>query len=418
MELYGQAALERAMKKQEVILRAMSGELTWLAAADILGMSPRSLRRWKRRYETYGYDGLLDRRTGRPSPRRAPMDQVQKVLRLYREVYHGFNVRHFHGILRREHGVGLSYTYVRLALQEAGLVNKRRKRGKHRKQRERKECFGQMLHLDGSPHAWLVLEPEAKHMLIASVDDATGEVLYAQLWEREGTREVMSALRDVMGKYGLPMSLYTDRAGWAFHTPKAGGRVDKKQLTQVGRALAHLGVEHIPAYSPQARGRSERLNRTFQDRLANELRVAGIRTREAANRYLRETFLPSYNAEFARLPKDPESAFVPVANKDLDEALCIQTTRKVAKDNTAVINKVRLQIEKQPGRTTCAGLRVTVRQHLDGTLVVLWGKRILGCYDAKGRPRKDEVAAAPPLRATPSAPWQPEKTEATGHFIC
>jgi transposase len=414
---YGPAARERAMKIQEVMLRAMSGELSWLQAADILGMNPRSLRRWRRRYEVYGYEGLYDRRRGVPSPRRAPMDQVQEVLRLYRKTYKGFNVQHFHGIARREHGVKLSYTYVRTALQEAGLVEKRRKRGKHRRRRERKECFGQMLHLDGSKHAWLALLPDQRQVMIHAPDDATGKILYAQLWDAEGTWEVMTALREVMGGHGLPMSLYTDRAGWAFHTPKAGGKVDKKRLTQVGRALAKLGVEHIPSYSPQARGRSERMNRTLQDRLVNELRVAGIRTKEEANRYLREVFIPRYNEEFGRAPANPESAFVPVSGKDLDDALCIEGTRKVAKDNTVRMANVQLQIEKQPGRASCAGLMVTVRRHLDGAFAVWWGKRLLGRWDAKGRSLVKGKASTP-LRATPSAPWRPEKTEETGHFIC
>jgi transposase len=418
MVTYPRPAVERAMRIQEVILRAMSGQINWIQAAQILGKSPRSLRRWRERYEVDGYDGLLDRRTGRPSPRRAPVDQVERVLRLYRETYDGYNVRHFHGIVKREHGVTLSYTYVRLALQGAGLVKKKRKRGRHRKRRERKECRGQMLHLDGSKHRWLSLRPEQWQTLILICDDATGEVLHGRFWEREGTFEVMTGLREVFMEHGLPESVYTDRAGWAFYTPRAGGKVDKSKLTQVGRALDRLGVEHIPAYSPQARGRSERLFRTFQGRLVNELRVAGIRTISEANQYLREVFIPRHNAEFARAPADSESAFVPVAQKDLDEILCIEQTRRVTKDNTVVMNKVRLQIDKQPGRATCAGLRVTVRRHLDGAFVVLWGKRVLGRYDAQGSPMEKAVEAATSLRATPCARWPLEETEATGQITC
>jgi transposase len=425
---YGPSAVERAMRVQEVILRAMSGEIRWIQAADILGISPRSLRRWRQRYEERGYDGLLDGRRGRPSPRRTPLAEAEKVLRLYRETYLGFNVSHFHGIAVREHGVRVSCTRARQLLQGAGLVEKRRARGRHRRRRERRECFGEMLHLDGSPHAWLAPRPDERQTLIAVLDDATSEVLYARLEGGEGTREVMTALRAVFGAHGLPQALYTDRAGWAFHTPKAGGKVDKKNRTQVGRALARLGVEHIPAYSPQARGRSERLNRTFQDRLVNELRVAGIAGVESANRYLREVFLPRHNAEFARPPADRESAFVPASAQDLDEAFCIEETRKVAPDNTVVLGRVRLQIAKQPGRSTCAGLTVVVRHRLDGSFEARWGKRVLGRYDPTGQP----VAAArreggPPLRTPSSAPVPPpanrsKRTDhlsnASGHFTC
>lgn len=213
--LYGPTAVERAMRRQEVIMRVYSGELSWLQAADILRMSPRSLRRWRRRYERIGYDGLLDRRTGRPSPRRAPVHEVETVVRLYREKYQGFNVRHYHGIVRRAQGVHLSYSFVKRALQEAGLVAKRKARGRHRRRREPRPCFGELLHLDGSPHQWLALCPGERHTLIAVVDDATKRVLYAQLWSEETTEAVLTALAHVIHTYGLPMALYTDRASWA-----------------------------------------------------------------------------------------------------------------------------------------------------------------------------------------------------------
>lgn len=385
MTLYGPAVLERAMKIQEVILRAMSGEVKWHEAAEIIGISPRSLRRWRQRYEEYGYDGLFDRRRSRPSPRRAPYNEVKKILRLYREKYFGFNVYHFHGILKREHQVTLSYSFVKKALQEAGLVKKKRKRGRHFKKRERRSCFGEMLHIDGSPHAWIALKKDERQSLIHVLDDATSRLLYAQLWPQETTWAILNGLGEVVNKHGLPMSLYSDRASWAFNTPKAGGKVDKKNLTQVGRVLDRLGVEHIPAYTPQARGRSERINRTLQDRLVNELRVKGIRTIHSANRYLREEFIPRYNEEFSREPADPETAFVSPGQTDLDQILCIQEERTVAKDNTVVMNNVKIQIDKQPGRSTCAGLRVTIRKHLNEGYTVWWGTRRFGRYDKKGR---------------------------------
>ena len=398
--LYAQAAVERAMKVQEVILRALSGDLTWLQAADILGIHSRSLRRWRARYAADGILGLYDRRRGRPSRRKAPVGEVQRLLRLYRETYLGFNVRHFHHLARRDHAVTLSYSFVKLALQEAGLVRKRRARGRHRRRREPRPCFGELLHLDGSPHAWLARCPEEQPTLLHVIDDATKRLLYAQLWPAETTEAVLTALRAVLETYGIPMALYTDRAGWAFHTPTAGGRVDPTPRTQVGRALARLGIEHIPAYSPQARGRSERLNRTLQDRLVNELRLHGAPTLAAANAYLRERFLPDYNATFTRPPADPASAFVPVGAVDLAQICCHEEERTVGRDNVVVLEGVALQLAKQPGRRTCAGLRVTVRRHLEGQHTVWRGPQCLGRYDAQGQTLPPAPAGA--RRAIPS----------------
>jgi transposase len=367
---YSPAGWERAMRMQDVLLRAMSGELHWFQAAEILQMTPRNLRRWRERYERWGYNGLVDRRRC-PSKRRVPMAELERVLRLYRERYAGFNGRHFHEILCREHGVTLSYSYVKQALQQAGLLPTRKPRGRHRRRREPRACFGELLHLDGSRHAWLALVPEARATLITMVDDATNALLYAQLWAHETMLAVMTALAHVIRTEGLPMALYTDRAGWAFFTPKATGPVDKTRLTQVGRALRQLGIEHIPAYSPQARGRSERMNRTLQGRLVNELRVAGIRTVEAANAYLRDVYGPQHNATFRRTPRETASAFVPLGTVDLDTILCQQDERVVAPDNTVVVAGRVLQLDRYPGRRTCAGLRVVVRQHLDGRLTLI-----------------------------------------------
>jgi transposase len=404
---YPDAAWERAMKVQDVILRALSGEIHWFQAAEIVGISPRTLRRMRRRYEIGGYDGLIDKRHRRPSERRVALAEVERVLRLYRERYAGFNVRHFHEIVCREHGVRLSYSFVKQALQGAGLVKKFRARGRHRRRREPRACFGELLHLDGSVHPWLALVPEARSCLIAIPDDATNQVLHAALYRSESTAAVMTALAAVFRTHGLPIALYTDRAKWAFFTPKAKGPVDKTQLTQVGRALQRLGVEHIPAYSPQARGRSERLNRTFQDRLVNELRVVGIRSLEAANAYLRETFLPQYNATFARQPRDPVSAFVPLGPVNLDAILCHEDERVVAPDTTVTLGGQTLQIAPQPGRRSCAGLRVTVRRHLDDRYSVTRGSQTLGVFRADGQPV--EAAGAVDAKNAPTAPWKTHK---------
>lgn len=396
---YTRAAVERAMKVQEAILRALSGRQSWLQVADVLGVSPRTVRRLRWRYERYGYDGLFDHRRRRPSPRAVPLGEVQRLLRLYRERYGprdghpGFNIRHFYQVACRDHRVRLSYSFVKQALQTAGLVGKRRPRGRHRRRREPRPCFGELVHLDGSLHPWLALVADARQTLIAVVDDATKQLLYAQLVAGgESLAAIMTALRAVLEQHGIPGALYTDRAGWAVYTPTSGTAPDRTKRTQVGRALARLGIEHIVSFSPQARGRSERANGTLQGRLVNELRVAGIQTLPAANRYLRERFIPDYNARFGRAPADPSSAFVPVGRQDLDQILCHEDERCVARDNTLTLDGVVLQIDKQRGRRSCAGLRVLVRRHLDGRHSVWWGPRCLGWFTATGRPWRERAA--------------------------
>ncbi|RMD84467.1 MAG: ISNCY family transposase [Candidatus Dadabacteria bacterium] len=394
MALYPPSAVERAMKIQEVILRAHSGQISWIQAAHVLGISPRTMRRWKWRYEHYGYDGLFDRRRQRPSPKRVPVEELERILRLYRERYQGFSARHFHQFAVRHHGVTLSYTYVKQALQTAGLIAKRKHRGRHRRRRQRKPCFGEMLHLDGSTHQWLSLRPGKQQTMVAVVDDATSRLLDARLEQAEDVWAILRALRSVFETHGLPMSLNTDRASWAFHTPRAGGKVDRERLTQVGRALAELGVEHIPSYSPQARGRSERLNRTLQERLVPELAAAGIDTIEAANRYLEQCYIPLHNELFAVEPKEPENLFVACPGVHLDNYLCIKHQRVVGQDNVVHYRGMALQIDKQRDRATCAKLRVSVREHLDGRISVWHGQKCLGTFAVPERKRQPRERAA------------------------
>jgi hypothetical protein len=338
-------------------------------------------------FERYGFDALYDRRRRTPSPKRAPVAEVQRLLALYQQHYAGFNVRHFHQLARRRHHVRFCYAFVKKALQSAGLVARQRPRGRHRRRREPRPCFGELLHLDGSRHPWLALLPEQWFTMLVVVDDATQQLLYAQLWPGgESVTAVMTALRAVLQRYGVPLALYTDRAHWAVHTPVAGGGPDRTRLTQVGRALGRLGIEHILGYSPQARGRSERANRTLQGRLVNELRVAGITTLALANRYLREHFIPAFNAEFAHPPAQPTSAFVPLGRVDLEQILCVEHERVVGRDNVVTADQIALQLGKQPGRRTCAGLRVLVRRHLDGHHSVWYGPRCFGHYAASGQP--------------------------------
>ena len=396
---YTQAAVERTMKVHEVLMQGLLRRQPWIHIAEVLGVSARTVRRLRLRYEKHGFTGLYDHRHHRPSPRAVPVAEVQRLLRLYRERYGprdghpGFNVRHFYQIARREHGVTTSYSFVKKALQAAGLVDKRRPRGRHRRRREPRPCFGELLHLDGSRHRWLALVPEAYHTALVVVDDATKHVLYAQLVEGgESVVAIMTALQTVLATHGIPGALYTDRAAWAVTTPTSGTAPDRTKLTQVGRGLARLGVEHIVGGSPQARGRSERANGTLQGRLVNELRLAGIRTVAAANRYLREHFIPEYNKTFGRAPVDPQSAFVPITRHDLTQILCHEEERVVARDNTVALERVVLQIDKQRRRRTCAGLRVLVRRHLDGQHSVWWGPRCLGRFSAAGRPLRPVAA--------------------------
>ena len=413
MDFYPQSALERTMKMQEVILRAMAKRMTWWQAAEILGLSDRQMRRWHRRYEKFGYDGLYDRRRGGPSPRRVPLAQAERVLALYREKYFDFNVRHFQEKLREQHRISLSYTWVKLALQGAGLVPQHRRRGVHRRRRPRRPLPGMLLHLDGSSHAWL--GEGRRYDLLVVLDDASSEIYYAQLVEQESTRTVLAALRQVVEQRGLFCALYSDRASHFFETPKAGAKIDPQRLTQVGRALHQLGIRMIPAYSPQARGRSERNFGTWQGRLPQELRLRGIDTREAANRFLREEYIAEFNRRFAVAAAQPGSAFLPLQGQDLERAFAVQHERVVNRDNTVEIAHRLLQIERTPWRNTLAGCRVTVYEHLDGTLSVGYGPHRVGRFDAQGvpllEPQKRRRKAVEKTVAAP--PW---KTLRVSHF--
>ena len=383
MKDYPKAAMERTMKIQEIILRAIAKRITWIQAAAIIGISARQMRRMKQRYEEYGYDGLYDRRRGKPSPKRVPLETVARVLELYREKYFDFNVKHFHEKLSEEHKIELSYTWVKTALQGAGLVKKERKRGTHRKRRPRRELTGMMLHIDGSKHQWF--QGERWCDLIVIMDDANNEIYYAQLVAEESTQTVMAAIREVVETKGRFCSLYSDRASHFFYTPKAGEKVDRERLTQVGRALKELGIEPIPAYSPQARGRSERGFKTWQGRLPQELRLRNITTVKSANEFLRRAYIGEWNTKFTVEPAQKGTAFVPCKRSDLDLVFSIQHERVVGNDNTVSYANMAMQIEPAKWRRTLAGCRVTIHQHLDGRLSVTYGPHAVGCYTADGK---------------------------------
>ncbi len=372
------------MKLQDVMLRAMAKRITWYQAAEILGLSGRQMLRWQTRYKHEGYDGLFDRRRGVPSPKRVPLETVETVLRLYQDEYFDFNVRHFHEKLKSEHQIELSYTWVKNALQGAGLVKPRRKRGKHRKRRPRRPLPGMLLHIDGSQHRWFC--DDRWYDLLVIMDDATSEVYYAQLVEEESTGTVMAGLRMVIEQQGVFCALYSDRASHFFLTPKAGELVDHHRLTQVGRALRELGIQMIPAYSPQARGRSERGFSTWQGRLPPELRARKIKTLEQANRFLREEYVPQFNQRFSKPAAQRGTAFVPLRRKDLDLVFSLQHERIVARDNTVSFANQTWQLERCKLRATLAGCRVTIHEHLDQTISITFGPHLVGRYNAAAGP--------------------------------
>jgi len=391
METYPRAAMERAMKVQDVMLQAMAKKITWWQAAEILGLSDRHMRRIRERYVEEGYNGLLDRRRGKPSRRRVPVATVEKVFALYREKYFDLNVQHFHEKLQAEHGIELSYTWVKQALQGAGLVARGRKRGAHRKRRERRPLPGMLLHIDGSRHQWF--QDERWYDLIVILDDATSEIYYAQLVEEESTATVMAGLREVIERKGVFCALYSDRGSHFWLTPKVGGKVDYHRRTQVGRALHELGVQMIPAYSPQARGRSERNFSTWQGRLPQELRLRQLRTLEAANRFLREDYIAEFNRRFQVAPRQRGNAFVPCRTRDLERIFSLRFERSVNRDNTVSFQNLSLQIERVRWRATLAGCQVVVHQHLNGTLSLTHGPHCLGRYDGGGTPLSAKASA-------------------------
>ena len=379
---YCAAEMERMMKLQDVLLKAMAKKISWVTAAEIIGVTPRTMRRWRERLEEDGYDGLADRRKGKASSRRVPLKTVEQVLALYQEKYYDLNVRHFCEKLREEHGIDLSYTWVYQALVGAGLVQKRRRRAPHRRRRERRPLPGMLLHIDGSKHRWL--NDDRWYDLIVILDDATSEIYYAQLVEEESTRTVMAGLREVIDTRGLFCALYSDRGSHFFVTAKEGERVDKHRLTQVGRAMKELGIQMIAAYSPQARGRSERSFGTWQGRLPQELRLAGIATSEEANRFLRERYIQEFNAKFSMPAAEKGTAFRRPSRTDLNWVFTVQTERVVAKDNTVAIGSRHWQIEKARFRHTLAGSTVTIHEHLDGTVSIRYGPHVVGRYTEEG----------------------------------
>jgi Helix-turn-helix domain len=371
------------MRFEDAFNRHKSGRLTAEDAAELLGISARHFRRQCARFAAEGDDGLRDKRVGRVSGRRAPESELARMRRLYREEYADFTVKHFHEDLRKRHNYTLSYTVTRLALQASGDTKPARGRGQHRKKRARRPLAGMMLYQDGSTHRWIAALGHDLD-LVVTMDDATSWIYSAVFVAEEGTMSSFLGLHETIAAHGLFGSLYTDRGSHYFFTPKAGGKVDSKQLTQVGRALKQLAIRHIPSYTPQGRGRMERVFGTLQQRLVPELRRAAVRDVEAANAWLRDTYIPAHNARFAREAAEPGSAFVPLGGIALSEVLCVQENRQVGRDNGVSWQGRALQIPEQRHRRHYVKATVSVRHYPDGGLAVFDGPRCLARYDALG----------------------------------
>lgn len=372
------------MRFEEVYTIWTESRLTQEEAARMLGTCARTFRRYIGRYEERGAEGLQDKRLEQASRRRAPVDEVQRLTSRYATQYRGWNVKHFHSWYAREGGKR-SYTWVKNTLQSAGLVAKAPIRGAHRKRREPCPLPGMMLHQDGSRHEWVTGK---QWDLIVTMDDATNEHYSMFFVEEEGTSSSFKGIKEAIVRRGLFSSLYTDRGSHYWHTPEAGGKVDKEHLTQFGRAMRQMGVEMIPAYSPEARGRSERMFRTHQDRLVKELLAQGITTMEVANRYLRESYRKAHNKEFKRPAAEKGKAFIPWPGGNLDDILCEQYERVVTPDNCVSFEGKSLQIPRSEHRCHYVRAKVRVHRYGDGTLAVFHGPRKLAGYDTEGRPRK------------------------------
>lgn len=373
----------RTMRFTEAFAGWQERRLTQEEAARMLGVHERTFRRYIDRYEEEGLAGLADKRLSQVSHRCAPVDEVVRLETVYRERYDGWNVKHFHRFYQTRHGGERSYSWVKNRLQAAGLVNKAAAKGKHRRKREPAPLPGMMIHQDGSTHEWV---PGQTWDLIVTMDDATNEHYSMFFVAEEGTASSFQGVRDTLLAQGLFCSLYTDRGSHYWHTPTAGGKVDKTNPTQFGRAMAHLGIELIPAYSPEARGRSERAFGTHQGRLVKELAAAGISTIPEANRYLREIYLPAFNAEFAHPAREPGTAFVALLGVALEEVLCEHFERTVGRDNCVAFEGLKLQIPQDRHRMHYVKTKVRVHRYPDQSLAIFHGPRQLAQYDANGNP--------------------------------
>jgi hypothetical protein len=376
----------RKMRFQEAYEGWSEGRLTQAEAALLLGQCERSFRRHIARFQADGLDGLLDKRLSQISKRRASSAEVDQAVQLYKTNFAGWNVAHFHSKYKAEFAGWRSYSWLKSVLQGAGVISSAKRRGKHRIKRERMPLAGMMIHQDASTHHWV---PNAVWDLVVTLDDATSEHTSMFFCDQEGTNSSFHGLGQTMARYGLFASLYSDRGSHYFTTAQAGGKVDKENLTQVGRALKQLGIEHIAAYSPEARGRSERAFQTHQGRLPQELARAGITDMQAANRYLDEVYRVAYNREFTVPSTLSGTAYVPLIGCYLPDILCEQHERKVDNDNCVSFECMSLQIPSDPYRHHYVRTTVRVHRYVDDTMAVFHGPRKLCAYDDRGNATKE-----------------------------
>ncbi|MBP1688976.1 MAG: transposase [Deltaproteobacteria bacterium] len=394
----------KAMTRSEVIVRAIAKEITWIQAAWICGITDRHMRRLKEGYLERGFDGLVDHRGGRSRRKRIAVETLEEVCSLKRERYADFSVQHFWEKVREEHKIAIGYTWLKLALQAAGLAEKSPGRGRYRRRRERRAMRGMLVHLDASTHQWIAGEPMQD--LMVALDDADGRMLYAQFVPQEGTLSTFAALKHILRRLGRFAELYTDRGSHFCHTPTAGAAPTTAHAGQVSRALKVLGIRQLLAWSPQARGRSERAFQTIQGRLPQELRAAGIGTYADANEYLDKHFLPDFNRRFTVEPAQAESAFVPLVGVDLDLLLSVQHQRSVNNDSTVAFEGLSLQLPRTAERAHYVRCEVTVHEFPEGTLGVSYQGRLLARYDRDG-----QLLAVPAPR--PAAARNPQQIGTT-----
>ena len=392
----------QAMTRRAVITKAIARQLSWVQAAEIVGVTPRQMRRMRWRVEHHGLDAVMDQRGGRPRRKRIKAGTIELLCRLKRDLYPDFSLRHFYEHISEKHGVKVSYNWLRLMLQEAGIVEREPARGKYRRRRERRPLTGMLVHLDASTHEWISGLP--RQDLVVALDDADGRILYARFFPQEGTVSTFAALESMLRNYGRFCELYTDR-GSHFCQSGPAGEVAEEQHGQVSQALRALGIKQILARSPQARGRSERAFGTIQGRLPQELRHQGITDYGAANRYLEQQFAPDFNRRFTVKPAQPESAFVKLAGIELELVLSSKHERIVRNDNTITFKNLILQLPTTRHRSHFVRCPITVHQFANGTLGISYQGRLLARYDASGgplqpNPNKERAARTQRLAST------------------
>lgn len=370
------------MTRAQVMMKAIQGEITWIQAAQIVGVSARQMRRLKGRYERFGFDGIRDCRGGTPRRKRIPVRTIERICRLKRERYADFSVKHFHEKLVEVEKIEISYSWTLLVLQEAGIVKKTSGRGQYRRRRERRPMTGMLLHMDASTHEWIA--GLGNYDLNVMMDDADGKILFAEFIAEEGLASTFSALNHVLKHHGRFCDLYTDRGAHFCHTEIKGQGPAQEQHGHVARACKALGIRQILARSPQARGRSERCFRTLQQRLIPEMRLCGITDYDAANRYLWDCYIPDFNHRFAVTPAHPETAFVKLVGMDLDLLLSVQHDRVVRNDGTVIFRNVILQLPKLHGRPSYARCPVIVHELADSNLAVSYQGQQLARFSPDG----------------------------------